>query len=131
MAGGWRASHRRAVVLFGLVSLVAGWLWRRPVPAPVSRYSVALAQGQAMQAGQGPRLAIAPDGSRFVYVGPGEGGGRLWVRDRDRLDAHPIAGTEGAISPFFSPDGQRVGFYTVTPLRLKVVSLTGEPPVPV
>jgi Tol biopolymer transport system component len=84
-----------------------------------------------MQPGQGPRIAISPDGSRFVYVGPGDAGGRLWVRDRDQLAARPLAGTEGAICPFFSPDGQRVGFYTVSPTRLKVASLGGEPPVTV
>ena len=42
-----------------------------------------------------------------------------------------MAGTEGAISPFFSPDGRRVGFFTIAPMRLKTVSLGGEPPVTV
>ena len=84
-----------------------------------------------MQNGQGPRLAISPDGARFVYVGPGEGGGQLWLRERNQLAARAIAGTEGAICPFFSPDGRRVGFYTLSPVRLKVVSLGGEPPVTV
>ena len=46
----------------------------------------------------------------MVYSGPGEGSDRLWLRRLDQLTATPIAGTEGAVTPFFSPDGQRVGF---------------------
>ncbi|MEK7330295.1 MAG: hypothetical protein AAB113_05785, partial [Candidatus Eisenbacteria bacterium] len=113
-------------------SLLALWggLRSQP-PQPLSRYSIALAADQAIQPGQGPRIAISPDGSRFVYVGPGDRGGRLWLRERDQLLARPLAGTDGAISPFFSPDGRRVGFYTITPMHLKVVSLGGEPPVTV
>jgi serine/threonine-protein kinase len=116
-----------------VVALAGGaWGWLRPAaPQPVSRYSIALAAGQAIQPGQGPRIAISPDGSRFVFVGPGEGGGQLWLRERDKLQATPLPGTEGAICPFFSPDGRQVGFFTITPIRLKVVSLGGEPPVTV
>jgi Tol biopolymer transport system component/tRNA A-37 threonylcarbamoyl transferase component Bud32 len=129
-------SYRRTILALAVVALVstalATWSWlRRASPPPVSRYNIALAEGQALQPGQGPRIALSPDGSRFVYVGPGEGGGQLWVRERDQLSARPLAGTEGAISPFVSPDGRRVGFYTITPMRLKAVSLSGEPPVTV
>ncbi|MGH7704061.1 MAG: protein kinase domain-containing protein [Gemmatimonadales bacterium] len=116
----------------GLGLAAAAWGWLRPAPVqPVARYRIGLEAGQALQNGQGPRLAISPDGARFVFVGPGEGGGQLWVRERDQLAARPIAGTAGAICPFFSPDGRRVGFYTVSPIALKVVSLGGEPPVTV
>ena len=110
----------------------AVWGWRgRPAP-PVSRFNIALAEDQPMQPGQGPRIAVAPDGLRFVYLGPGDGsGGRLWVRERDQLSARPLPGTDGAICPFFSPDGRRVGFFTISPMQLKTVSLGGEPPVTV
>ena len=112
--------------------LLAAWGWLRPSPQPpLGRFNVALAETQTMQAGRGPRIAVSPDGLRFVYLGPGEGGGQLWVRERDQLLARQLAGTEGAISPFFSPDGRRVGFFTIAPMRLKTVSLGGEPPVTV
>jgi len=115
-----------------LATGAALWGWLRPsAPAPLGRYEIALAETQEMQAGQGPRLAMSPDGLRFVYVGPGEGGGQLWVRERDQLLARQLPGTEGAICPFFSPDGRRVGFFTISPMRLKTVSLGGEPPVTV
>ena len=54
-----------------------------------------------------PVLALAPDGSRLVYLG----GRKLHVRPLDQVDATAIPGTEGAWSGFFSPDGQWVGFY--------------------
>jgi serine/threonine-protein kinase len=115
-----------------VASVLAAWGWLRSSPQqPLSRFNLALAEMQGMVGGRGPRLAISPDGLRFVYLGPGEAGGQLWVRERDQLLARQMAGTEGAISPFFSPDGRRVGFFTIAPMRLKTVSLGGEPPVTV
>ena len=105
--------------------------WFRPTPpAPVIRYSMGLPPGQAMRQGiPGVNLAFSPDGSRLVYVGPGEGGDQLWVRDRDRLDATPLPGTLGAISPWFSPDGQRIVFSAGANFDLKIVPVTGGPPI--
>jgi hypothetical protein len=63
-----------------------------------------------------------------VYSGPGEGANRLWLRRIDQLDATPIAGTEGAGTPFFSPDGRRIGFIKDGPL-VRIASLAGAPTV--
>jgi Tol biopolymer transport system component len=69
-------------------------------------------------------IAISPDGSRLVYaVGQSTVTGQLYVRAMDGLQARPIPGTEGARYPFFSPDGQWVGFSAGG--RLKKVSLSG------
>ncbi len=70
-----------------------------------------------------------PDGTKLVYVGPGETAPMLWLRRFDRLNATPIPGTEGARNPFFSPDGGSIGFLTERPRALKVASLLGTPPV--
>jgi serine/threonine-protein kinase len=128
--------RRSAVLLLAAATLlaagIAAWGWLRPLPQPpLGRFNLALGETQALQPGRGPRVAVSPDGLRFVYVGPGDGGGQIWVRDRDQLVARPLAGTRGAISPFFSPDGRRVGYFTIAPMRLKTVSLGGEPPVTV
>ena len=75
----------------------------------LSQFSLALKPSQALQppsAGGGARIALSPDGRALAYIGPAEGGTRLWLRRIDQLDATPIAGTESASNPFFSPDGQ-------------------------
>jgi serine/threonine-protein kinase len=74
----------------------------------------------------GNRVAISPDGKRLVYVGPAERGGRLWLREHDQLSSTPLAGTEGAGTPFFSPDGRHVGFL-IGGTVLRTVSLDGGP----
>ena len=113
----------------GLAIAAAVWGWMRPAPVlPVNRFSLFLPPEQALQpvTGSGNRVAISPDGQQLVYLGPAERGGRLWVRPLDQLTSTPITGTDGAGSPFFSPDGRHVGFL-VNGTRLHTVSLDGGP----
>ncbi len=73
-------------------------------------------------------LAVSPDGSQLVYSATEpEGGQRLWLRQLGALDARPIAGTEGAMSVFWSPDGQSIGFFSGS--KLKRLDLPGGAPV--
>jgi serine/threonine-protein kinase len=74
-----------------------------------------------------PAFALSPDGSRLVYVAYVDGTTQLFERLMDRYEVRPIPGTEGASAPFFSPDGQSVGFFAGA--DLKVVSLLGGEPV--
>ncbi len=114
-----------------LLTALAAWGWLRPAsPPPVIRYSMGIPPGQSMRQGAlGVNLAISPDGKRMVYVGSGEGGDQLWVRERDRLDATPLLGTLGAFNPYFSPDGERIAFSSTLNVQLKVVPVTGGPPI--
>jgi WD40 repeat protein len=57
-------------------------------------------------------LDLSPDGRTLVYVGSSGGTVRLFARQLDSFDIRPLAGTEGALHPFFSPDGRSVGFLT-------------------
>jgi len=136
--GGARTAVARTRGLVGALAaavaalaVLAAWGWMRPAPSqPVRRFSMGLPPDQAMRQGVlGVNLAFSPDGSRMVYVGPGEGGDQLWVRERDRLDATPLTGTVGAHSPYFSPDGERIAFSSTLDVQLKVVPVTGGPPI--
>jgi serine/threonine protein kinase len=71
-------------------------------------------------------FALSPDGRRIVYVATVDGVSRLWIRALDSVSAQPVAGTEGALSPFWSPDGRSLGFFAG--LELKRIDLGGGQP---
>src|SRR5262245_28184864 len=75
-----------------------------------------------------PVVTLSPDGSRVVYLASEDDTQQLYVRAMDSKEGKPIPGTEGAFcTPFFSPDGQWVAFYSKG--WLKKVSLSGGTPV--
>src|SRR5262249_37262732 len=53
----------------------------------------------------GPEIAVSPDGSQYIISGPVQDGG-LWLQRDDALDPVKIPGTERALNPMFSADGQ-------------------------
>lgn len=71
--------------------------------------------------------ALSPDGQLLVYAAIRNNFAQLFKRPMDRLDIEPIDGTEGASGPFFSPDGEWVGFTADD--ELKKVPMAGGPPV--
>jgi Tol biopolymer transport system component len=69
-------------------------------------------------------LAVSPDGSLLAFCALEGGRWSLYVRRLDELDARPIAGTDGAMSPFWSPDSKWIGFFAGHTLK-KVALDTG------
>ena len=77
-------------------------------------------------------VAISPDGMRVAYVTSvsSEGAAKaLALRALNDLDPKILAGTEGARNPFFSPDGEWIGFFTIPGGELKKTSVHGGEPV--
>ncbi|NOT30213.1 MAG: serine/threonine-protein kinase [Planctomycetes bacterium] len=68
-------------------------------------------------------LAISPDGTQVVYVGMRSNKVQLYLRPLALAEPTPIAGTEGAKSPFFSPDSRWIGFFAQG--KLKKVTVGG------
>jgi serine/threonine-protein kinase len=97
----------------------------RDEAASVAMFSLAFPPSQGLTAPGGTRLAWSPDGKSFLYVGPGSSGAQLWRRSLDALEAAPIPGTDGATSPFYSPDGTRIGFINLNPFAIRVLSPAG------
>ncbi len=159
----WALAAAFAIVATAALSAFAAWsLARQDRPAPVARVLVGVSPAsQIARALDLPNarpfrsaIALSPDGQSLVFVGgvPGASGEasrppapgvpasatparQLYLRAMDRLHAMPIEGTESADSPFFSPDGQWIGFWQAgaggraQPGELKKVPLAGGPVV--
>lgn len=63
-------------------------------------------------------LALAPDGRRLVYPGVQNGEIALWLHDLGTGRIERLAGTDAGVSPFWSPDGRSVGFFSGGHLRI-------------
>jgi hypothetical protein len=75
---------------------------------------------------RGHTLAVSPDGTQFVYS-TSEG---LYIRSEDELEARLIPGTDdNPQSPFFSPDGQWIGYWSQADNQLKKIAIRGGTPV--
>jgi len=88
-----------------------------------------LAQAPMVSAGGAPApLAVSPDGRRVAFVAAGADGKYfLWVRSLDTLAAQQLAGTEGALRPFWSTDSRFLGFFAAG--KLKKIDVLGGPPL--
>jgi eukaryotic-like serine/threonine-protein kinase len=127
---------RTVVIGVGALGLVSGvlaaWSWTgRPAAPPggeTVKFAIPLQPGEQfpIDTGLPVVLAISPDGDQVVYAARSVGGDRLYQRRLAELDASPIPGTEGAIGPFFSPDGQWIGFASGG--VLKMVPTSGGTP---
>ncbi len=62
-------------------------------------------------------FALSPDGRQIVFVASGDGASRLWLRSLASTTAQPLAGTEGATDPFWSPDSRSIGFFADSALK--------------
>jgi serine/threonine-protein kinase len=108
-------------------------LWtggRAPDPGPgfPMRLSVPLPEGSRLDRSiDRPLLALSPDGRSVAYIAVQVGEPSIFVRRLDRPEATPLAGTNRADTPFFSPDGQWLGFFAEG--KLKKVSLRGGQPI--
>jgi len=74
-------------------------------------------------------MALSPDGRYLVFSAGDDSGSRIYVRAMDEIKATSIPGTEGGVGPFFSPDGEWIGFWADE--QLKKVRIDGGPAMPV
>src|SRR2546426_6378344 len=118
------------IVLVMLIAAGAIWGWMRPAPAKqVVRSTLAMDSTEAMAPGApwSGRVAISPDGSRLAYIGGPRS--QLLIRARNQRHAIAVPGAEGASTPFFSPDGSKVGFLRAEDVQ--IASINGAPPITV
>jgi Tol biopolymer transport system component/predicted Ser/Thr protein kinase len=118
------------VCVAGLATAGWGW-WRAGSAAPAKpflRLDVDLGKDVSLGNGEGPTVAISPDGTRIAFVTPGtDGRNHLALRPLDSPVTTVLTGTEGAASPFFSPDSRWIAFFADA--KLKKIAVEGGAPV--
>ncbi len=128
----WRPVATTAVV--ALVLLAVGGLitWNVirstvALPGQVTRMSIVFPEAHVRMVNESRGFAVSPSGSHVVY----EANRELYLRALDRFDAQLVPGTEGTdpTSPFFSPDGQWIGFYSYRDDALQKIPVSGGTPV--
>jgi serine/threonine protein kinase len=125
----WRriAAFGGVALLVAVVASIVTWYLKpsqtNPAPAHVA---IPLPPGDRVESQGWNPLALSPDGKQLVYVAIHNGIQQLFLRSLDNLESKPIPGTAGAASPFFSPDGQRIGFFAQG--KIMKVSIAGGAP---
>jgi serine/threonine-protein kinase len=125
----WLLAAMASALGFGLALALVSWApWRTVQPSPPLRLSAELgadASLASLNARFGDAAILSPDGAVIAFVAQQNGGGRpeLYVRRLDELRATRLPDTEDALAPFFSPDGQWIGFFASN--KLKKVPVMG------
>jgi serine/threonine-protein kinase len=120
-----------AALAAGVLGVALGMTVLRPAadPEPPRRLEVAVAESEFFT-GVGSSAVLSPDG-RLLATVVGDGSAtEIWLRPLDRLEARLLVSGAGGLSPyqpFFSPDGEWIGY--VTPQELKKVPVTGGAPI--
>ena len=107
----WAAALVLAAAGFGF-----GMRARRAPEVAVTRSSIDIPSEMDLDRWTSP--AISPDGSILVFAATGSDRKRqLWVRRMDGFAVQPLAGTDEAMGPFWSPDGRSIGFFAARKLK--------------
>ena len=124
----WTLAALMLGLAIAVVLLWAPWRTEKPVDRPLARLDVDLGADVSLPAPStfGVSVAISPDGTRLVYASGTPV--KLFTRRLDQPKVTELPGTQGASKPFFSPDGQWVGF--LTPNKLNKIAVEGGPVVP-
>jgi len=106
-------ARRTPVIALGALTVaaivVALWALARsspPEPKAVTRTIINLPEDRPLALEGTTAVALSPDGRYVAYTVRNERRTELYLRALDELEAKPIAGGEGGLMPFFSPDSQ-------------------------
>ncbi|MBI1875910.1 MAG: PD40 domain-containing protein, partial [Acidobacteria bacterium] len=124
-----RAAAIALALSAAIVLIVAALVWRSPSVRPgVSDQALRLSILPPAEASfmPGSGVEISPDGRFLAFVASTGGTPQLWIRPLDAPATRPLPGTEGAESPFWSPDSRYLAFFAES--KLKKVAASGGPP---
>jgi eukaryotic-like serine/threonine-protein kinase len=111
------------LLMAALAALTFAYFHRSPSPAPTIRFAFAPPENTSVETA----MAFSPDGQILAFVvASRDGKDLIWSRRMSDSSAAPLAGTEGATFPFWSPDSRYLGFFADR--KLKVVPASGGTP---
>ena len=111
------------LLLAGITSLAIAYFWRAEPNARAVRLALTTPEKTTLPA----HVTISPDGLHVAFTASNADGKReLWVRALDADQAQPLSGTEGAYSPFWSPDSRSIGYFANGKL-FRVEAARGRP----
>jgi serine/threonine protein kinase/Tol biopolymer transport system component len=126
----WRSATLWISILIGTAGVGFGiWTLRHTPPSahgPLMRFSVTLPPNEQLGGLDFPSVALSPTGTHLAYVASRGSMSRIFLHRMDNLQDEPISGTERALGPFFSPDGQWLGFFADG--KLMKISIGGGAP---
>ena len=109
-----------ALFVVAIAAFLTGWIRPPSGSSPNRSLKFSIVPRMGVQGG-----AISPNGDRLVFVSA-EGRGALWLQGLDEWEPREIQGTEGARSPFWSPDSQWIAFFQEKELK-RVLAAGGSP----
>jgi serine/threonine-protein kinase len=123
----WKVAAGVSLAAF-VIALWAPWRdTARPIEQSSSRLDLDLGPNISLGSSTGPAVILSPDGKRLIFASQGaDGQSRLFRRQLDEPGTVEMPGTEGASAPFFSPDGQWVGFFARGKLKKTLID-GGQP----
>jgi Tol biopolymer transport system component len=109
-----RRKHREwiawsAAAVLAVIAALSGWFLHRPTVPQLMRATVSLPAN--MQLTNEGSLVLSPDGRKLAIAGGADGKLQIFIRSLDSTALQPLAGSDGATYPFWSPDSQYVGFF--------------------
>jgi serine/threonine protein kinase/roadblock/LC7 domain-containing protein len=121
----WRPWLRLAAEFLLLGIALIMFFTRNASEAPHSQLQAAILPplGDGFWANMTQPAAISPDGKYLALIAMRNGQTQLWLRRLDTSEAQPIAGSEDATNPFWSPDSRFIGFFASS--KLKKVDIAG------
>jgi serine/threonine-protein kinase len=120
----WKRAIPIAVTAIVAAAATAALMWNPRIVhrTGVTRFPVVIPEGQRFTRPGRHVVTLSPDGANLVYVANSQ----LYLRSMADAESRPIQGSNLDVdTPFFSPDGQWVGFHSVAENRIKRIAITG------
>jgi Tol biopolymer transport system component len=106
-----RRKGAAAVAFVALIAIASGLLWWRSTREPQQQPAEMRLEITTPPTTDPISLAVSPDGQKIVFVATSGNADRLWLRRLNETSPRPLAGTDHASLPFWSPDSKSVGFF--------------------